>query len=444
MIQWPSILPAGPGGATLEPVVLPIDGTPDAGGFGIDFPQLAPIGESAKEDSLEVAAHGEEGAAGPARSRWSAAALAASVIFHAVAIAGFGVLVAHEGLEARTDAISVEIVLESAPQTAAEASVAGDANETRDAAAPDDGSEPGTRTTDRPLDTPQAALEQTITPRSFESAAAVLPPRFEPLPPLTDIGAAREKVATAAPAEPTSEPKIDVAATLPVFSPLPPLAGTPVATAPPEETAEAHDAPEPVLAARPSLESMLPAIAVPEQPLFPPPTAAKPAASAPPKKRDAPAPARKTVERPAASPAPKAQTRPAVAARAEKPAKPKADTPPPGGAKAKGKPQQATRAGSAASSGDREAYGRKINRHVQRYKRYPDAAARAGMKGAVKVSISIGGSGNLASARVTGSSGYPVLDGEALATVRRAAPYPKPPAGFGGTARFSLTLTYRK
>lgn len=460
MIQWPSILPAGPGGATLEPVGLPIDGTPDARGFGIDFPQLAPIGESAKEDSLEVAAHGEAGAAGPARSHWSAAALTASVIFHAVAIAGFGVLVAHEGLEAQTDAISVEIVLESAPQTAAEASVAGDANETRDAAAPADAPEPGTRTTDRPLDTPQAALEQTVMPRSFESAAAVLPPGFEPLPPLTDIGAAREKVATAAPAEPTSEPKMDVAATLPVFSPLPPLAGTPVATAPPEEAAEAHDAPEPVLAARPSLESMLPAIVVPEQPLFPPAAEANPVASVPSEKPEAAAPARRTAEKPAASIKPdkareprkarKTETRSAAAVRVEKPAKPKveAGASPPGGAKAKGKSQEATRAGSvasaAASSGDKEAYGRKVNRHVQRYKRYPDAAARGGMKGAVKVSISIGGSGNLASARVTGSSGYPVLDGEALATVRRAAPYPEPPAGFGGTARFSLTLTYRK
>jgi len=442
VIQWPSISAGGKASKASEPVALPIDSTSGAGGFGIDFPQLASIGESAPEASPRVAARGEERAAGPARGRWSAAALTASVIFHAVAIAGFGVLVAHEGLEAETDAISVEIVLEPAPQTAAEASVTGDANETRDATAPADAPEPGIRAADRPLDSPEAAVEQTVTPRSFESASAVLPPGFEPLPPLTDIGLPREQEVAAEPAEQNPDPKIDVAATLPNFSPLPPLVGTPVATASSEETAETPVASEPVLAVRPSLESMLPAIAAPEPPLFTPvaPTKAAPAEKKV-AKRD------KTPERTRAE---KPETKSAATARGEKPDRPKAGetASPPGGAKAKGKSQQATRAGSvasaAASSGDKEAYGRKVNSHVQRYKRYPDAAARGGMKGAVKVSISIGGSGNLASARVTASSGYPVLDGEALATVRRAAPYPKPPAGFTGTARFSLTLRYSK
>lgn len=460
MIQWPSILPTGPGGVALEPVVLPIDGTSGAGGFGIDFPQLASIGESATEASLEVAGHGEEAAAGPASGRWSAAALIASVIFHAVAIAGFGVLVAHEGLEAQTDAISVEIVLEPAPQTAAQASVAGDANETRDAAATADGSEPGIRPADRSPDTTKPIVEQAETPRSVAPAAATLLPPLEPLPPLTDLAAASQQERAPAAAESAPDPKIDIAAALPDFSPLPPLAGAPNATASPEEAVAKQDAPEPVLAVRPSLESMLPTIVVPEQPLFPAAVDANPVASVPSEKPEAAAPARSTAEKPAASTKPdkarepprarKTETRSAAAARVEKPAKPKveAGASPQGGAKAKGKSQESTRAGSvasaAASSGDKEAYGRKVNSHVQRYKRYPDAAARGGMKGAVKVSISIGGSGNLASARVTASSGYPVLDGEALATVRRAAPYPKPPAGFGGTARFSLTLRYSK
>lgn len=441
MIQWPSISTGGQAGKAPEPVALPIDRTSAAGGFGIDFPQLASIGESSTEASPGVAARGEEIAAAPARSRWTAAALTASVIFHAVAIAGFGVLVAHEGLEAQTDAISVEIVLESAPQPTAEASVAGDANETRDAAAPTDRPEPGIRATDRPLDSPETAVEQTVTPRSFESAA-VLPPGFEPLPPLTDIGTAREQEVAAAPAEPTPDPEIDVAATLPDFLPLPPLVGTPVETASSEESAETPVASESVLAVRPSLESMLPAIAAPEPPLVPP---VAPARVGPAEKKIAKR--EKAAERTKAG---KPETKPTATARAEKPERPKAGEKAsrPGGAMAKGKSQEATRAGSvasaAASSGDKEAYGRKVNSHVQRYKRYPEAAARGGMKGAVKVSISIGGSGNLASARVTGSSGYPVLDGEALATVRRAAPYPKPPAGFTGTARFSLTLRYSK
>lgn len=462
MIQWPSISASEKAGEAPEPVALASAQVWPEGAFRQEFPWLAKERAPTAEALLNAAETGDGLAARPARRRWNVAVLAASLTLHAAAIAGFGVLVAHEGLEAETDAISVEIVIESAPQPAAGASVAGDANETRDAAAPVDGSEPGARTAEPRPDISEPMTEQAETPRSVDPAAPALLPRFEPLPPLTDLAAAHEKSTgdAPAPAESAPDPEIDIAAVLPVFSPLPPLAGDPVAPAAPEETTERQGAPEPVLAVRPSLESMLPAIAVPDQPLFPPAAEANPVASVPAKEPEAAAPERKTAEKPAASTKsdkapelPKArrtETRSAAAARTEKPAKSKTEVgaPPPGGAKSKGKSQQATRAGSvasaAASSGDKEAYGRKVNSHVQRYKRYPDAAARGGMKGAVKVSISIGGSGNLASARVTSSSGYPVLDGEALATVRRAAPYPKPPAGFAGTARFLLTLRYSK
>lgn len=460
MIQWPSILPAGDGDVATERVAPAQIGSD--GAFPVEFPWFFAESADTTVSSPDEVGTGDGLAARPARRRWNVAVLAASLTLHAAAIAGFGVLVAHEGLEAETDAISVEIVIESAPEPAAGASVAGDANETRDEAAPVDGSEPGARTAEPRPDISEPLTEQAETPRSVDPAASVLLPRFEPLPPLTDIAAAPEQSIedAPAPAELVSDPEIDVAAALPDFSPLPPLAGDPVARVAPDEMTERLDAQEPVLAVRPSLESMLPAIVVPEPPLFPPAAEANPVASVPAKKREAAVLERKTAEKPAASTKPdkapeppkarRTETRSAAAARAEKPAKPKAEASasPPGGAKAKGKSQQATRAGSvasaAASSGDKEAYGRKVNSHVQRYKRYPDAAARGGMKGAVKVSISIGGSGNLASARVTASSGYPVLDGEALATVRRAAPYPKPPAGFAGTARFSLTLRYSK
>ena len=437
MIPWPSILPARSGGAAPETVALLSATALDADGIELESPTPASGGESAARATAALAA--------PAGARWNAAALVASLIVHAAAIAGFGVLVAQDGLEAETDAIHIELVIEPASGPAAEASIAGDASETREAAAPADGAEP-------------TAL-----------------PRFEPLPPLAQIEAPGEQENASAPDETASDPGIDVAAALPGFSPLAPLtgilpedaadaAGEPAAVEKPdvEEPVEARTerAPEPVLAVAPSLESMLPRIEVPPPPLFPPLNEAKPAAAVPAKKPDAWTAARSTAEPPTAAAKPartperakahKTETKHAATARAEKSGKSTAEAgaTPPGGAKAKGKSQKATQAGSvasaAASSGDREAYGRKVNSHVQRYKRYPDAAARGGMKGAVKVSISIGGSGNLASARVTASSGYPVLDGEALATVRRAAPYPKPPAAFGGTARFSLTLRYSK
>jgi TonB family protein len=460
VIPWPSILPAEPESAAPEPVALLSATALDADGVDPGFPTAASGGESAASATAALAE--------PAGARWNAAALVASLIVHAAAIAGFGVLVAQDGLEAETDAIHVELVVEPASEPAAEASIAGDASETREAAASADAAEPGATSPERPA-APEPLVAEADAPGSDAPAEPTALPRFEPLPPLTRIEAAGEQDDAPAPDEPASDPDIDVAAAVPDFSPLAPLTGIPpgvpmVAVGEPaaveqpdvEEPGEARTerVPEPVLAVAPSLETMLPRIEVPPPPLFPPPNEAKSAAAAAAKKPEAQAAARKSVAPPisAAKPAKAPErsnarkTATKSAARAEKPER-SATAPPPGGAKAKGKAQKATQAGSlasAASSGDRESYGRKVNSHVQRYKRYPDAAARSGMKGSVKVSISIGGSGTLAAARVTASSGYPALDGEALATVRRAAPYPRPPAAFGGTARLSLTLRYSK
>ena len=478
MIQWPSILPAGKGAAAPEPVALPVDAASSADGFRFEFPRLADNGESSAEASPDIADPGEAVAAAPARARWNAAALAASLVFHAVAVAGLGMLVWHEGVEAETDAISVEIVADPAPEPSDVASVAGDANETQDAAAPADRQEPDAQDAEKQADVAEAPVAEQGELPSADPVAPVPLPQFQPLPPLTEMEIA-QPVPDAA-VTPESDAEADLAAVMPDASPPSQPAGSsgeaaatprdivgePAPDAPPEagETDDASAA-VPVLAARPSLESMLPAIAVPGPPLFP----IEPAAPAPAKKAAAPKIAKSvpvdTDRKPPAKAAPaqrkaeptrsaKAQDQPrktdtTPSVRAEKPERRERGTAAPtGGAKARDKSRPASQAGSvasaAASSGDRESYGLKVNGHVQRYTRYPDAAARGGMKGAVRVSISIGGSGNLASARVTASSGYPVLDSEALATVRRAAPYPKPPASFGGTARFSLTLRYSR
>lgn len=478
MIQWPSILLAKTDGAVPEPVALPIEAASGANRFRFEFPQLARDGESAGETSPDIAAPGAEVATPLARTRWNAAALAASLVFHAVVVAGLGMLVWHEGVEAETDAISVEIVADPASDPSAEASVAGDTSEMLDAAAPADRPEPGAEAVEKLADVAEASATETQESPSADPVAPVPLPQFQPLPPLTEMEIAQP--APDAAVTPESDAEADLAAVMPDVSPQSQPAGSPgeAATTPrdivgepasdaPPEAGETDDASAavPVLAARPSLESMLPAIAVPGPPLFP----IEPAAPAPAKKAAAPKIAKSvpvdTDRKPPAKAAPaqrkaeptrsaKAQDQPrktdtTPSVRAEKPERRERGTAAPtGGAKARDKSRPASQAGSvasaAASSGDRESYGLKVNGHVQRYKRYPDAAARGGMKGAVRVSISIGGSGNLASARVTASSGYPVLDSEALATVRRAAPYPKPPASFGGTARFSLTLRYSR
>jgi len=477
VIQWPSIHPAKTNGTAPEPVALPIEAASVADGFRFEFPRLARDGESSGETSPDIAAPGAEVATPLARTRWNVAALVLSLVFHAVAVAGLGMLVWHEGVEAETDAISVEIVADPAPQLSDVASIAGDANETQDAAAPADRPEPDAQDAEKQAEVAEAPVIEQAEPPSADPVAPVPLPQFEPLPPLTEIEIAQ--LASAAATAPESAADPDLAAAMEdVSPPSQPAASSSEGAAMPLEVVREPASDEPletgktddanlavqVLAARPSLESMLPAIAVPGPPLFPP----EPAAPAPAKKAAAPIATPVPVEtdrKPPAKAAPverkaeparsakaqerprKAETKPSI--RAEKPeTRERGGAPPAGGAKARDKSRPASQAGSvasaAASSGDRDSYGRRVNGHVQRYKRYPDAAARGGMKGAVKVSISIGGSGNLASARVTASSGYPMLDSEALATVRRAAPYPKPPASFGGTARFSLTLRYSK
>ncbi|MEE4118282.1 MAG: TonB family protein [Paracoccaceae bacterium] len=67
-------------------------------------------------------------------------------------------------------------------------------------------------------------------------------------------------------------------------------------------------------------------------------------------------------------------------------------------------------------------------RHVIRVRR-PDVAAR----GAARVTFRVAGSGALAGASLSRSSGSAALDRAALTVVRRAAPFPPPPAGAART-----------
>jgi periplasmic protein TonB len=64
--------------------------------------------------------------------------------------------------------------------------------------------------------------------------------------------------------------------------------------------------------------------------------------------------------------------------------------------------------------------------HLTRFKSYPHASAAAGV---VSLAFTIDRKGNLVSSRIEKTSGSDVLDAEALAMVKRAAPFPAPPAG---------------
>ncbi len=76
---------------------------------------------------------------------------------------------------------------------------------------------------------------------------------------------------------------------------------------------------------------------------------------------------------------------------------------------------------------------------IQKAKRYPAKARRAGMEGTARVEFMLSARGKVISVRLIASSGYASLDGEALAMIRRAAPYPKIPEELG-LAEIKLAL----
>ncbi|WP_168356043.1 energy transducer TonB [Sphingomonas gei] len=70
--------------------------------------------------------------------------------------------------------------------------------------------------------------------------------------------------------------------------------------------------------------------------------------------------------------------------------------------------------------------------HLKGFLRYPRQAQSARQEGVTLVSVTVDRQGKLLSARVVRGSGYPILDGEALATVRRGSPVPPPTSEIRG------------
>ena len=68
---------------------------------------------------------------------------------------------------------------------------------------------------------------------------------------------------------------------------------------------------------------------------------------------------------------------------------------------------------------------------IERHKHFP--AGAQGHAGVVRVAFSIDEAGRLVSVRVAASSGSTILDDAALDLIRRAQPFPPPPAGLGAS-----------
>lgn len=89
------------------------------------------------------------------------------------------------------------------------------------------------------------------------------------------------------------------------------------------------------------------------------------------------------------------------------------------------------------------AFRAQLQEHLARYRIYPAAAHKAGKEGIVQVRFLMNHDGNLIDAWIESSSGNADIDGEALASLRRARPLPTPPRGWPDRIDISLPITFR-
>jgi protein TonB len=136
-----------------------------------------------------------------------------------------------------------------------------------------------------------------------------------------------------------------------------------------------------------------------------------------------PKPVRAEVRKPADAPAPRSSAAP----RAER----QASLAPP------------SAAAGAMSAAALASYNQRVAAHLQRFKQYPSAARAAGEQGTSRLSFTLGRSGQVLGSRLAGSSGHPSLDGETLAMVRRAQPFPPMPPELKQTSMsFSIPVQF--
>src|SRR6267154_1574730 len=152
-----------------------------------------------------------------------------------------------------------------------------------------------------------------------------------------------------------------------------------------------------------------------QEQIAPTPPQEKPEVEAPPEQNAQPAP-------PEPKPAP---VKPKVV-RAE--AKKPTETPPAPRTTAAPRAERQAPAASAISAGASAAvmasYNQLVAAHLQRFKQYPPGAKAAGEQGTARLSFSLGRGGQVLGSRLAGSAGHAALDGETLAMVRRAQPFP--------------------
>lgn len=87
----------------------------------------------------------------------------------------------------------------------------------------------------------------------------------------------------------------------------------------------------------------------------------------------------------------------------------------------------------------RNRYGNSLWGAISKHKKYPKIAAMRNWQGEAIVELELDGNGKLKSKRITQSSGYEVLDKQALEMVEKAMPLPAPPEALRGSS-FTITV----
>ena len=247
-------------------------------------------------------------------------------------------------------------------------------------------------------------------------------------------------VETPAPAVDTSPPVVE---TPPEPAPTPVAVETPAPA--PEPVAETPPPPEPSPTPQ-AVETSAPApepVAETPPPPEPTPTpqavetpAPAPTPTPPPVAETPPPPPVAKVEppKPAPSPAPKKLDRPP-----QTPAKPKPTPRPTASAAASAAPSTPVRPPAAASASVGE-YRDAVYARLRSRQHFPEAARESGAHGTAELTFTLDATGQLQAVSLLKSSGNAELDADALATVRRSAPFAPPPPG--APREFPVKLHY--
>ncbi len=99
-------------------------------------------------------------------------------------------------------------------------------------------------------------------------------------------------------------------------------------------------------------------------------------------------------------------------------------------------------ASRVSSGADAQTYQQALLVHIERYRRYPDSARREHVEGVVLLRFLMDRNGKVLDAWIDRSSGFTILDTEAVAAVKRAQPLPVIPASLPDRLGIALPISF--